>query len=82
MVLVPPYHVRLSGAALERLNNVFDEAAPPLLSIPQEYPEFKEQQEEGALRAVRPLLFSKCRILVNDSASKIVLSSIETITNL
>ena len=49
IILVPPYHVRLSGAALERLNNVFDETAPPLLSVSQTYPEFKEQQEEGSL---------------------------------
>jgi len=40
---------------LESLHNIFDEAAPPLLPVPQEYPEFQEQQEEGALRAVRPL---------------------------
>jgi hypothetical protein len=29
IVLVPPYHVRLPGTALERLNNIFDEAALP-----------------------------------------------------
>src|SRR5215510_12115524 len=55
IVLVPPYHVRLPGAALERLNNIFGEAAPPSLPVPQAYPEFEEQQEKGALRAVRPL---------------------------
>jgi hypothetical protein len=37
------------------VNNVFDEAAPPPLSVSQAYPEFKEQQEERSLRAVRPL---------------------------
>jgi hypothetical protein len=40
---------------LERLNKVFDEVALPPWSVSQTYPEFKEQQEEGALRAVSPL---------------------------
>src|SRR5262249_39556035 len=54
IMLVPPYHICLPGAALERLNNIFDEAAPPPLPVSQTYPEFKEQQEKGSLRAVRP----------------------------
>ena len=55
IMFVPPYYVRLSGAALERSNNVVDKAAPPPLAVSRANPEFKEQQEERSLRAVRPL---------------------------
>src|SRR5262245_11932712 len=49
IVLVLPYHVRLPGAAYERFNNIFDDAALPPFPVPHAYPEFKEQQEEGTL---------------------------------
>ncbi len=35
-VFVPPYPIRLAGTGLERVKDVFDETAPPRLSVPQE----------------------------------------------
>jgi hypothetical protein len=49
IVLVPPYHIGLAGAAAESLNNVFDKATPQPFSVPQGYLKFKEQQEKGSL---------------------------------
>jgi len=53
IVLVPPDHVRLPDTELETLDDVFDESASAVWSVSPPYLEFEEQQQEGALRAIR-----------------------------